>query len=161
MTHTDKKTKATDEEILLNDFIKLLGNLERIYKINSSEKTPIVYFVKKLKNTLRPYKHVRGNEFLELVKNSLFWEPQIFPKKKNKITKKIPQIIPTKSYDEIREILAEDNIMKDELLNIAEKQFGLSKGTLQRLRKNEIKAKIEGAIQNMETLKAIQRKAVE
>ena len=65
------------------------------------------------------------------------------------------------SFDEIRICLSEGTLTKNQMISIAERQFGLTKGTLLKLKKEEIKNKIESAMQNIETLKMIQKKAVE
>lgn len=154
----DMKEEVLKSEIRLIDLIKILEALEKIYKINYIENTQIMSFIKEFKSSLRPYKFMSGKKFLNLLKTSSFWEPSKLKKEIKKIDIILTNII---SNQEIRDLISNVNLTKEQLLFIAENKFGLSKGTLQKLKKEEIKEKIESAIQNLETLKAIQRKAVE
>jgi len=161
MLQQEKEVEGAKPEIKLNDLIKILQALEKICEVSSSENAQIVSFIKELRYALRPHKSVSGYEFLDLIRNPSFWESSTLRRKKKKNKEVRPRLTTIMSFDEIRELLSKGTMSKEQLLNIAEKQFGLSKGTLQKLKKEEIRNKIESAIQNIETLKAIQRKAVE
>lgn len=158
---SQKGNEVSESEVNLADFIKILQSLEKMYRIGSGENARMVSFIKKLRYALRPYKYMGGSEFLDLVRNSNFLQPKTSRMNKHRYKKEIPSLNTIMPFHEVRARLSKGTLTKEQMISIAERQFGFSKGTLQKLKKEEIKSQIESAMQNIETLKIIQKKAVE
>ena len=88
-----------------------------------------------------------------------FNSTKILKKEKQSILKDIN--VEKISFIELRNMLDNNFLSKEELLIIGEKKFSLSKGASKRLNKDQLKELIESAMKNIETLRVIKSKAAE
>jgi hypothetical protein len=155
-----KKQKGKKKKAKVNDLIKILQTTDSLLSLESSEKGVLKTFIRELKDILNPYKSLSGNDFLNLLRNSLL----TIDVKQTGILERYVDVqfgIESISLDELKTLLAKNALSKEQLLLVGEKRFGLSKGTLRRSKKEDIQGLIISAIQNIETLDVIERKATE
>lgn len=151
----DKKSR-----VRLNDLIRTLKAAEDILKLESGEKGDLKSFMRELRRTLNPYKNLSGNKFLDILKSSLL---EIDAKQAG-ILHEHPSIqfdIQKVSLGKLKTLLSRNTLTKEQLLLVGKRRFGLSKGTLRKSKKEEVRDQIISAIENIETLNAIKRKAAE
>ncbi len=141
----------------IQDFIKLIKNIEKLYFDNWGCNKGLLQFLKRFRYLLEPYKTFSGDEFLELFEK--FNSTKILKKEKQSILKDIN--VEKISFIELRNMLDNNFLSKEELLIIGEKKFSLSKGASKRLNKDQLKELIESAMKNIETLRVIKSKAAE
>lgn len=139
----------------LIDFIRLLKFIEKLYSNNLGNNLELVNFIIKFINFLEPYKNLSPEEFFRVINHK---------KKKRKIAKKHENIhssidIQNLSFSDLRQIIQNPQITKEELLELGEKKLGISKGANRRLNKKQIRELIENAIKNVEALDIIKEKA--
>lgn len=154
-----EKKEKTQPEIKLRYLIKILRATEGVLQASSGNEEHIT-FIQELRNILNPYGSLDAKKFLDLLKDFLSTNV----KKQTETTKRHEKAqidVEHISFDELRGLFSRNVLSKRQLLIIAEKRLGLSKGTLQKMRKEDIQHRIESAIQNIETLKAIKRKAAQ
>lgn len=141
----------------VQNFIKLIQSIEKLYVADLGRNSDLIQFLQKFLHFLEPHKRLSGNEFLKLF-DSLKSKKQISNKKESILTDlKIEEI----TFLELREILESDALSKEELLEIGDKKFSISKGTNKKLNKDQLKELIESAMKNIETLRVIKNKAAE
>ncbi|MCK4558621.1 MAG: hypothetical protein KAV45_02485 [Calditrichia bacterium] len=141
----------------VQDFIKLIKNIEKLYFDNWGCNTDLLQFLIKFRHLLEPYKNFSGDEFLELFEK--FISNQMIKKEKRPILNDIN--IEKISFIELRKMLDCNSLSKEELLEIGDKKFSISKGANKRLNKDQLIELIESAMKNIETLKVIKNKAAE
>lgn len=160
MLKKQKNYKRIQSEVKVQDLIKILQTTEKLFQSPLGKNDYLASFIKKLRRTLSPYRNLNGEEFLNLLKISLPTNKMHQVKIKKEDTEK--QIdMENISHDELRVLFSKNSLSKEQLLLIGERRFGLSRGTIQKLKKEEIQDLIESAIQNIETLSMIERKAAE
>lgn len=160
MSKSSQKTKETQYSIRVRDFVKMLQLLEKLYQSPLGTNPYMTSFIKKLRVTLGPYKELRENEFLELLKTSL----STYERKKIKIKRSgtLKYVgVENITFEELRTLFSEKSLSKEQLLLIGEKRFGISKGAHRKLKKEELQDLIESAMENVETLHIIKKKASE
>ncbi|KUO64247.1 MAG: hypothetical protein APF84_06760 [Gracilibacter sp. BRH_c7a] len=138
----------------VKDFLKALLYLEKLSSLGNNHK--MVKFINRFRNSLTPFGELNDKDFIDMLENNL----QNTDKPVNDINTFLESIdINDISLDELRKLLYNQNFTKEQLLDIAEIRFGISRGTHERLRKREIQELIEKAMQNIETLQIIAKKA--
>lgn len=144
----------------LSDFIKAIKATEGILKLESTGKGSLRLFIKELRTILSPYKNLSGDTFLEILRHSL---SEIDSRQLQMLNERLPIQFDIESIplEELKDTLSKNTFTKEQLLQIGEKRFSLSKGTLRKSRKEEVLNEILSAIRNIETLDAIKRKAAE
>ncbi|RKY26988.1 MAG: hypothetical protein DRP61_05040 [Candidatus Omnitrophota bacterium] len=160
MSKTSSKSKATQQSVKVQDFIKTLQILEKLYQNPLGKNPHIISFIKELRVTLNPYKKLKENEFFDLLKASL----STYEKRKIKIERKgtVEYVnVENITFEELRTLLSSKSLSKEQLLLIGEKRLGISKGAHRRLKKEELQNLIESAMENVETLHIIKKKASE
>lgn len=153
-----QKEKDVKSKVRINDLIRILKATEDVLKLESAEKDSLKSFIRELRNVLNPYKSLSGNTFLDILRNSLL---TVGVKQVSILDEQagIQFDIETISLDELRTLLSKNTLSKEQLLIIGEKRFGLSRGTLRKSTKKEIQDQIISAIQNIETLDVLKKKA--
>ena len=160
MSKSSSKTKDAQYSVRVQDFIKILQILERLYQRPLGTNPYMTSFIKKLRVNLSPYKDLRENEFFELLKTSL----STYERRKIKIERKgtLEYVdVENITFEELRPLLSLKSLSKEQLLLIGEKRFGISKGAHRKLKKEELQDLIESAMENVETLHIIKKKASE
>lgn len=160
MSKSSRRTTETQDSVKVQDFIKMLRLLEKLYQSPLGMNPQMTCFIKELRAILSPYKELRDNEFVELLKSSLL----PYEREKIKITKTgtIEYVdVENITFDELRTLFSEKSLSKEQLLLIGEKRFGISKGVHRKLKKQELEDLIESAMENVETLQIIKNKASE
>lgn len=155
----EKKHEDVQSEAKVQDLVRGLKGIEQILQISPANKEQLA-FVREFRNILNPYRAVSGSQFLNSLENYLsmnIGKGIEARKRQEKIQIDVEHI----SFEEIRSLISKNILSKEKLLTIAEKRLGLSKGTLRKMKKEKIHDQIEGAIQNIETLEVIKRKASE
>lgn len=144
-------------EVKLIEFVRLLKNIEKLYSKNLGNNPELVKFLKQFTSILETYKSYSTEEFLTILRSL---KASKIPNKKNK--KILDNIdIQKLSFFDLRKLLENPAISKEELLELGEKKLGISKGANKRLNKEQLKELIESAIKNVETLDVIKHKASE
>lgn len=160
MSKTPQKTKEFQYNIKVQDLIKMLQVLEKLYRSPLGMNPHIASFIKKLRIVLSPYKELRENEFLEILKTSL----STYETKKIKIERKgTSQYVDVEdiTFEELRRSFSKKSLTKEQLLFIGEQRFGISRGAHRRLKKEQLQDLVGSAMQNVETLHIIKNKASE
>lgn len=145
--------------IKLSDFVRLLRSVETMCEL-SQKNAPIVYFVKEIRAVLQEHRRMDANDFLTALKQTL---SETTPEqKKAKEKQKIEEVdIRDMSFDDLRTLLSERHLTKEQLLDIGKIRFGIPKGSNKNLPKEELYRLIESTIANIETLHVIGQKASE
>jgi len=160
MSKASQRAKETQDGIKVQDFIKMLRLLEKLYQSPLGMNPHMACFIKELRAILSPYKELRDNEFVELLKRSL----STYERKRIRTTRRgtLEHVdVVNITFDELRGLLSEKSLSKEQLLLIGEKRFGISKGAHRKLKKEELANLIESAMENVETLQIIKNKASE
>jgi len=156
---TDRKdAKKKRQEFKIRDFIRLLQLLEKLYQKPLGTNQELISFIRELRAFLSPYKELEKDEFFKLLEKSLP-SHKLKKVKKKGILKNID--VENISFDELRTLLAEKRLTKEELLWIGEKRFGISRGAHMKLRRDELLELIERAMDDIEKLNTIRHKASE
>jgi len=142
-------------EIKIIDFIRLLKLVEKLYSDNLGNNPQLLSFIKKFTIILNSYKAYSTEEFLKILE--LNKQPNRSNNKNKKILSDID--INNLTLSDVRKLLQNPQITKEELLELGEKKLGISKGANKKLNKQQLKDLIESAIQNIETLDVIKEKA--
>lgn len=153
-----RREAANALNIRLADFVKTIKAAEDLVKLESAGKGNLAAFLKELRAVLDPYKNLNGRMFLDMLRDSLL---KIDPSqlKALDIYPVFQFEIENLTLDELRDLLTRNTFTKEQLLFIGAKRFNLSRGTLRRSRKEEVRNEILNAIRNIETLDAIERRA--
>lgn len=160
MPKNTQKDRGMVSDITVQDFIKSLQLLEKIFQSPFVTDEGIVLLTKKLRIVLNPYRKIKGDVFVEILKNSLSeYEGEETKIKKKKILEHID--IDNITFEELRTLFSRKSLSKKQLLDIGEKRFGISRGSRERLKKEQLQNLIESCMQNIETLKVIEHKASE
>lgn len=160
MSKTSQEAKETQYSVRVQDFIKMLQVLEKLYQSPLGMNPYMTSFIKKLRVILRPHKELRENEFLELLRTSLSTHERKKIKVKRGGTLKHVDVEDI-SFDQLRTLLSQKGLTKEQLLLIGEKRLGISRGAHRRLKKEQLENLVESAMQNVETLHIIRNKASE
>jgi hypothetical protein len=158
----EKKAKKSERkrvqtETKVQDLIASLRGIEQIIQASPiDEKRPA--FIKQLRIMLTPYRNIGAGEFLRFLNDRL---PDLKKPMDEENEAVFQSDMKGASLEELRALLSNNALDKKKLLLLAEKRFNLSKGNLQKMGKLKIQDQIESAIQNIETLETIKRKAAE
>lgn len=159
MPQSSQKTKEIQHSIKVQDFLKMLQLVEKLYNSPLGTNPGIISFIKKLRTILAPYAKLKENEFSDLLKNSL----RTYKAKKAKIEKRgaIDLDVENITFEELRTLFSKKILTKEQLLLVGEKRFGISKGAHRKLKKEQLQDLIESAMENIETLNIIKTRASE
>jgi hypothetical protein len=160
-SNTSEKTIGSQKStVKLNALVKIFGAAETILDQENTEDESLRLFIKELGNILTPYRNLEAEQFIEIVKSALqkidVGQTDLTYEKKN-LGFDLEQI----SHEELKTVISQNTLSKEQLLLIGETRFGLSRGTLRKSKKKDVQGQIISAIQNIETLDAIKRKAGE
>lgn len=159
MSETSKKAKKKQNKLRVKDFIKLLQLLEKLYQKPLGTNSELFNFIKELEDILKPYKELEKDEFLEMLETSLPSYKEAKTKKEKKALQNID--VENISLNDLRTLLSDKDLTKEELLYIGERRFGISRGAHMRLKKDELQELIERAIDDVEKFGIIKSKASE
>jgi len=151
---------SPSSNLKLNAFIKLLKGNETILEQQPSEDQRLRLFLKELEKALTPYKNIDAIKFVNIVSETLE-KNKVMTKMVSDYQGKVGLDLQNMSLEDLGTELSKDNLSKEQLLELGEKRFGLSSGTLRKSKKVDILSQIMNAMQNIETLDAIKRKAGE
>jgi hypothetical protein len=154
----EKKYTNAQSGAMVQDLVRWLKGVEQILQTPINQKQ--LTFINELRRILGPYGSVDSKQFLDSLRNSLSMfaaGTREARRKQEKLRIEMENI----SLNELRRLISSNVLAKEDLLTIAESRFDLSIGTLRKMKKERIQDQIEGAIQNIETLEAIKRKASE
>lgn len=146
-----------NDKLKIQDFIRLIKNIEKLYVNNLGKNPNLLEFLQKFRTLLQVFKGFSGDDFLALFES--LKAGQMITKEKGAILRDIN--IEEISFVELRILLESNSLLKEELLEIGEKRFSISKGTNKRLNKEQLEELIESAMMNIETLNVIKSKAAE
>ena len=146
--------------IEVQDFIKTLKLLELLSKRPFGMDPSMTSFIKKLRMILTPYKELEEDEFFESLKDSLSTHRINKTKKERKVTS-LDIDFDNITFEELRTLFSKKSLNKEQLLDIGEHRFGISRGANLRLKKEHLQDLIETAMQNIETLHIIRDSASE
>lgn len=146
-----------ENKFKIYDFVRLIKNIERLYSDNLGNNPELVKFLKQFTDILESYRSYSTGEFLAILESRK--DIKLIEKKNKKVLDNISII--KLSFSDLRKLLENPAISKEELLELGEIRLGISKGTNKRLNKEQLKELIESAIKNVETLDVIKNKASE
>ena len=144
-------------EVRLIEFIRLIKNIEKLYSEDLGNNPDLVKFLKQFTRVLELYKGYSTEEFLTILKSPKAGKITDLKNKEILINIDINKL----SFIDLRKLLENPTISKEELLELGEKRLGISKGSNRRLNKEHLKELIESTIKNVETLDVIEYKASE
>jgi hypothetical protein len=154
----EKKLRDAQSKTTVRDLAKSLRGVEQILQTSGNQNQ--LAFINELREILGPYGSVDSKQFLHSLKNSLSMI-HATRKESGKLQEQLQIDMENVSLNELKDLVSSGLLSKEKLLAIGKSRFGLSIGTLRKMKKERIQDQIQGAIQNIETLEAIKRKASE
>lgn len=159
MTRQSRKPEDEERPICVSDLIETLKRLENLLESPGYDNQALVDFIRNMRRILQPFRRLRQKEFVVLLQDSL----DVHHRQRNgayaRAKTRMDPMSPT--LKELRSLLADGVFTKEQLLDIANQRFGIPRGSSRKLRKDQIRDLIEGAMRNIETHNVIRSKASE
>ena len=153
-THNLKEEHTEITEV--HDLCELLHSLESIYAL--SQRNPwIPTFLRRLRQVL---KECPDQDLYNII--SSLKERSTRPTKRiNRMSRKrlAPEELKSLTVHDLISLISDPNIQKEELLRIGEVRLGIPKGSSRQITKENLRARIQAAIENVETMAIIGERA--
>ena len=153
-TRTDKMHQSVtkDNTPAVHDLLRNLSALNRLNFIEESASDGFRLLIR----ALRPYSDLTVREFMEILSNRKMLMKHTFSISIEKVKKiELPMNLQLISHSEVKEILANDNYTKSQLVELGHIRFGISRSKLRTQNRECLTDDIRASLNNERALDVI------
>ena len=146
-----------ENQMLVKDVVQHLSGLAKLYQEEKIGNPALSQGLRQVVKALRPYAACPVQELAGTLKETKLAKGRNTPPRKKKAT--LPSNLESVCKEDIERILGDENYTKGQVAELGFKRFGVSRSTLERLRKEDAVRSVRIALEHEKSLDVISQQA--
>ena len=153
----ERELNTHESQLLVRDVSRYLSGLARLNESGKTGNPDLSEGLRHVVDALRPYSTCPVHELTNVLKKSKSINTRRSTVRKTKVN--LPPDLESLHQEDIEKILNDDRYTKAQLAELGFRRFGISRSSLERLRKAEALMSMRAAVEHEKSLDVISRQA--
>ncbi len=148
---------AREDQILVRDISRYLSSLARLNELDKTGNLDLSEGLRQLVQALRPYAVCPVHELDSTLKEARVTNNRRVPQRQLRAI--LPPNLESIRKEDVEDILKDNRYTKSQVAELGFQRFGISRSTLERLRKEDALRSVRAALEHEKSLDVISRQA--